>query len=115
MAEYIKAYKRPNLAIIMENDWNKIIKDVRKKCQKGALKEKKRTKRHLFERVPDMEGVASVVNRIAELCEADVNEETLSLDELKVFNFVTISTMNGRVGPLMDLTWEDVEKMKQDD
>ena len=115
MVDYIKAYKRPSFAVIMENDWKKIIKDVRKKYQKGALKEKKRTKRGLFERVPDMEGVAFVVNRIAELCEADVKEETLSLDELKVFNFVTLSsTMNGRVGPLMDLTWEDVKKIKQD-
>ena len=52
-----------------------------------------------------MEGVAFVVNRRAELCEADAQEKTLSVDELKVFNFVTISsTMNGRVGPLMDIT-----------
>ena len=29
--DYIKAYKRPSFAIIMENDWKKIIKDVRKK------------------------------------------------------------------------------------
>ena len=62
-----------------------------------------------------MEGVAFVVNRRAELCEADAQEKTLSVDELKVFNFVTISsTMNGRVGPLMDITWEDVKKIKQD-
>ena len=114
MVDYIRAYKRTILPVIMENDWSKIIKDVRKKYQKGSLKEKRKTKRDLFEKVPDMEGVAVVVNRIQEICNADIGEKKLTLEELKVFNFVSLScNMNGRVGPLLDLTWEEVKRIKK--
>ena len=61
-----------------------------------------------------MEGVTFVVKRIEELCNQDLAEENLSFEELKVFNFITLSsTMNGRVGPLMDLTYDDVKRIKK--
>ena len=114
MVDYIRAYKRSLLPVIMENDWSRIIKDVRKKYQKGSLKEKRKTKRDLFEKVPEMEVVAVVVNRIEEICKADLREKKLTLEELKVFNFVSLScNMNGRVGPLLDLTWEEVKRIKK--
>ena len=38
----------------------------------------------------------------------------LTLEELKVFNFVSLScNMNGRVVPLLDLTWDQVERIKK--
>ena len=112
MVELIRAYKRTAIPAIMENDWQKIIKDVRRKYQKSSLKEK-RSKRELFTKVPEMEGVAFVVKRIEELCNQALAKENLSFEELKVFNFITLSsTMNGRVGPLMDLTYDDVKRIK---
>ena len=75
MVDYIRAYKRSILPIIMENDWSRIIKDVRKKYQKGSLKDKRKTKRYLFEKVPEIEGVAVVVNRIQGICDADLSEK----------------------------------------
>ena len=74
LVNYIRAYKRSILPVIMENDWNRIPKDVRKKYQKGSLKEKRKTKRDLFEKTPEMEGVAVVVNWIEEICNADLKE-----------------------------------------
>ena len=71
----IRAYKRSILPVIMENDWSKINKDVRKKYQKGSLEEKRKSKRDIFEKVPEMEGVAVVVNRIEEICNADIREK----------------------------------------
>ena len=89
----------------MEKDRSRIIKDVTKKYQKGSLKKKRKTKRDLFEKVPELEGVAVVAIRIEEICNADLREKKVTLEELKVFNFVSLScNMNGRVGPLLDLT-----------
>ena len=113
LVEFIRAYKRSSIPTIMDNDWHKIIKDVRRKNQKGSLKEKK-MKRDLFSKVPDMEGVALVVNKIEELCNEDLEENKLTLEDQKVFNFVFLSSnMKGRVGPLADLTWDDVKRMKK--
>ena len=100
MVDYIRAYKLSILPVIMENDWSKIIKDERKKYQKGSLKEKRKAKRDLFEKVLEMEGVAVAVNRIEEICNAVLSEKKLTLEELKVFNFVSLScNMNGWFGP----------------
>ena len=114
MVDYIRAYKRSILPVIIENDWSRIIKDVRKKYQKVSFKEKRKTKRDFFEKVPEMEGVAVVVNRIEKICNADLSEKKLTLEELKVFNFVSLSgNMNGRFGPLLDLTWEEVKIIEE--
>ena len=61
-----------------------------------------------------MEDVAVAENRIEVICNADLREKELTLEELKVFNFVSLpSNMNGRVGPLLDLTWEEVKRIKK--
>ena len=65
----------------MENDWHKNIKDVRKKYQKVSLREKKKMEGNLFSKVPEIEGVAFVINKIEELCNEDVAE--LTWDDVK--------------------------------
>ena len=103
---YVKTYKRSTIPVIMQNDWTQIIKDTKARYQKGSLKEKKKSKKRKFLRVPDMEEAAEVCETIFSLCNADVEEKTLALDELKAFNFVTLScNTNGRPGPLNYLTW----------
>ena len=72
MVHNIRAYKQSILPVIMGNDWSRIIKDVRKKYQKGSFREKTKTKRDLLGKVPEMEFVAVVVNRIEEICNADL-------------------------------------------
>ena len=114
MVNYIRAYKRSILPVIMENDWSKINKNVRKKSHKGSLKEKGKTKRDSFEKFTEIEGVALVVNRIEEICNAVLGEKKLTFEELKVFNFVSISCdMNGQVGPLLDLTREEMKRIRK--
>ena len=68
----------------------------------------------MFSKVPEMEGVAFVINEIEELCKEDVDEIKLTWEELKVFNFMFLSsTMNGRVGPLVDLTSDNVKRIEK--
>ena len=113
LVEYIRAYKRPILPFIVENDRSRIDKDVKKKHQEASLEEKRNAKRHLFQKVPKMEGVAVVVNRNNEICNADLREKTLTPEVLKVVNFVSLScNMNNRVGPLLHGTWEEMKRIK---
>ena len=112
MVDYKRAYKRSSVPVVIENEWTKMIKDVRMEYQKASL-EKKQSKKELFHRVPGMEGVAAVINRIEELCE-DFVAKNLSFEELKVFTFLSLyNNMNGRVGPLMELTWNDVKRINK--
>ena len=78
------------------------------------MKEKRSSKEKMFSRVPNLEAVATVYSKIMMLCNDDVTGKNLSLKELKCFNFLTLAfNLNGRHGPLIELTWEAVDEIKQ--
>ena len=63
--------------------------------------------------MPDLQAVAVVYEKIKELCNRDVTEKFLTLKELKCFNFLNLAfNLNRRHGPLIDLTWEAVEQVR---
>ena len=67
----------------------------------------------MFARVPDLESVATVYSKIVDLCNDDVTVKNLSWKELKCFNFLTLAfNLNGRHGPLIELTSEAVDEIK---
>ena len=115
LIKYAKAYKPSQFPGLAEVDWLVISRDVKARYQKGSLKEKRRTRQKLFEKVPDMNHLATVYSKMTELCNEDVSKKFLSLDELKCFNFIILcSNLNGRPGPINDLTWSLVKKIKKE-
>ena len=81
--------------------------------RKGPMKEKRRSKERLFARVPELESVATVYIKITEFCNDDVNVKNLSLKKVKCFNSLTLAfNLNGRQGPLIDLTWDAGDEIK---
>ena len=115
LIKYAKAYKPSQFPGLAEVDWLVISRDVKARYQKGSLKEKRRTRQKLFEKVPDMNHLATVYSKMTELCNEDVSKKFLSLDELKCFNFIILcSNLNGRLGPINDLTWSLVKKIKKE-
>ena len=91
-----------------QNHWR-----CEEKLSKKLPQRIEKNKTRLFCKVPEMEGVAVVVNRIEEICNADLREKKLTLEELKVFNSDSLScNMNGWDSPLLDLIREEVERLK---
>ena len=111
---YLKYHKPSLFPVLHKVDWLYLSSEVKQRYRKGSMKEKRSSKEKLFSRVPNLQAVATVYSKIMMLCNDDVTEKNLSLKELKCFNFLTLAfNLNGRHGPLIELTWEAVDEIKQ--
>ena len=115
LIKYAKAYKPSQFPGLAQVDWLVISKDVKARYQKGSLKERRRTRQKLFQKVPNLNHLAAVYSKITDLCNEDVSKKFLNLDELKCFNCIILcSNLNGRPGPINDLTWSLVRKIRKE-
>ena len=94
--------------------WDKILDEVRVRYHVGASRERRLKTKELHEKVPSLMQVQEMNIRVQEFLNKDLSERILNYRELCTLNFLILSfRLNCRAGPLLNLTWEDIETIKK--
>ena len=110
---YLELHSGDSYPDFKKHPREKILDEVRVRYQVGSQKEKRKTK-ELFEKVPSLQEVQKLNFQVQDFLNKDLEEQVLHFKELSVLNFLILSfRLNCRVGPLLNLTWKDVETIKK--
>ena len=94
--------------------WEKILDEVRVHIRQGAEKQKKKKNRKLQKNVPTLDEVQRVNAMVVELLQRDLGQKVLEYKELSALIFLILSfSLYCRSGPILNLTWDDVQTIKQ--
>ena len=94
--------------------WNKVLDETRVPYQKGSRSEKRRVMKEKFLKVPTFKQTRVLYKKVVAELDKDLKTHDLKYKALMVFNFFILSLrVNCRSGPLLDLTWEDVDEIKR--
>ena len=97
-----------------KHPWEKILDECRCRYLIGSQKEKRRKSKELYAKVPSLDEVQRLNNMVQDFLNKDLEEKVLHYKELSALNFLMLSfRLNCRAGPLLQLTWKDVESIKQ--
>ena len=105
---------RKNFAHITDVPWHKVIKEIWIPFQKSSHKGKRKVQKQKFLKVPKLHEVQTLLKLVTEKLKEDSVLKNLTYKALMVFNmFILPVRINCRSGPLLSLTWDDVEKIKE--
>ena len=94
--------------------WDKVLDEVRARYHVGASRERRLKTKELHEKVPSLVQVQEINCLVQNFLNKDLNERVLNYKELCTLNFLILSfRLNCRAGPLLHLTWDDVESIKK--
>ena len=112
--DFLDVHCRKEFPYITDVPWEKVIKEVRLPFQKSSHKEKRKMQKEKFLKVPSLQEVQMLHKLVVEKLREDIKSQTLSYKDLMVFNmFLLTVRINCRSGPLLSLSWSDVEKIKE--
>lgn len=115
--DWIDVHHRETFPKFAETAWTKIVKNMVKKWKGSAAKNSRIVSKAKHARVPPFSAVMKLERDMMKLLLKDVNEKTSrrSYRDLQVMNFLVMAIrLNIRAGPLLNITWTDIEKIKKE-
>ena len=112
--DFLDVHCRKTFPHINDVSWQKVLKEIRIPFQKSAHKEKRKMQKQKFSKVPSFQEVQLLYKRVMEKLNEDSELKNLTYKDLMVFNmFILTVRINCRSGPLLSLSWDDVDKIKE--
>ena len=112
---FLKLHSANQFAGFSKHPWDDVLKEVRKRYSKSAGKEKRRKTKELQAKVPTLLQVQEINGLVTSFLNKDLEDRVLHYRELCALNFLILSfRLNCRAGPLLHLTWNDVEVIKSE-
>ena len=109
---YLQLHSRDRYPDFKTHPRKKILDEVRVRYRVGS--QKRRKAKELFEKVPSLQEVQKLNFQVEDFLNKDLEEQVLYFKELSLFNFLILSfRLNYRAGPLLNLTWRGVAKIKK--
>ena len=111
---YFELHSSSRFLNYKNHPWEKILDEVRVHIQQGAQKQKKKKNKKLQKKFPTLDEVQRVNAMVVEFLQRDLGPKLLEYEELAALIFLILSfRLNCRSEPILNLTWDDVQTIKQ--
>ena len=112
--DFVEVHAIDSFPNIKKYPWEKVLAEVRTRYQSAAQKEKRQKSKELYAKVPTLKEVQEINFLVQDFLNSDLSERVLHYKELSTLNVLVLSfRLNCRAGPLLHLTWEDVNVIKK--